>query len=279
MHLDSHHHFWHYDPIAYNWIDDAMHTIRQDFLPQALQPTITQAGISGVISVQARQSLEETQWLLHLANAYEFIRGVVGWFPLASANLQAELERFSVHPKLRAVRHVVQGESDPAFLQREDFNRGISLLSRYGLAYDILIVEHQLPATLSFVDRHPNQIFILDHLAKPRIKDRIIEPWATYLKELARRPNVYGKISGMVTEADYHHWSEQQLRPYMEVALAAFGPRRLMFGSDWPVCLVACPYGRWVDMVGRFVATLSSAEQDAFWYGTARQAYSIQEQL
>jgi L-fuconolactonase len=252
-----------------------MRVIRKDFLPATLRPTIAQAGVDGVISVQARQCIEETQWLLDLAAANTFIRGVVGWLPLASANVQADLDRFSTHPKLRAVRHVVQGEPDPAFLQREDFNRGVSLLSRYHLAYDILIVERQLPATISFVDRHPNQVFILDHIAKPRIKESILEPWAANLKELARRPNVYCKLSGMATEADYHTWTESQLRPYMEATLAAFGPRRLIFGSDWPVCLVACDYHRWVRVVEAFVSTLSPHEQQAFWCDNARAAYAI----
>lgn len=275
MRIDAHHHFWRYDPVQYDWISESMRAIRRDFLPADLHQTITAAGIDGVISVQARQCLEETQCLLDFATAHSFIRGVVGWLPLTAETLSHHLERFAQHPKLCALRHVVQGEPD-GFMLRDDFNRGISELRRHDLAYDILVIERQLPEAIPFVDRHPDQRFILDHIAKPRIKDNLVEPWATNLRELARRENVYCKLSGMVTEADFTNWTEAQLRLYMDIALDAFGPSRLMFGSDWPVCLVACDYSRWVSLVDRFVSTLSPTEQRAIWSDNALAAYGIQ---
>lgn len=275
MKIDAHHHFWKYDPIEYDWIDDAMATIRRNFLPEDLQPVIRAAGIEGVISVQARQSLLETECLLHLATDYDFIKGVVGWVDLVSPNVIIQLETYSRNPKLKSVRHVVQGEPDDNFILGADFNRGISDLKRFGLAYDILIFERHLPQTIRFVDAHPDQVFVLDHLAKPRIKSRELEPWGRNLRELAKRPNVYCKISGMVTEADYGTWKEAQLRVYFEVVLEAFGPKRLMFGSDWPVCLVACDYARWHALICKFVSHLSADEQARILGGTAIEAYKI----
>ncbi len=275
MKIDSHHHFWNYDPIAYDWIDDAMRAIRRDFLPEHLQAEIAAVGVDGVVSVQARQSIAETEWLLGFAAQHDFIRGVVGWVELVSPAVERELERFAQQPKLKSVRHVVQGEPDENFILREDFNRGVGALRRFGLAYDILIFERHLPQTIQFLDAHSNQIFVLDHIAKPRIKENCIEPWRTHLKELARRPNVYCKASGMVTEADYSAWSEEQLRRYFDVALEAFGPQRLMFGSDWPVCLVACGYARWFELVSSWIAELSSAEQARMLGGTAIEAYKL----
>jgi L-fuconolactonase len=276
MRIDAHHHFWHYDPVEYGWIDDSMRTIRRDFLPADLEPAIRAAGIAGVVSVQARQSFAETDWLLELAGRHEFIRGVVGWVPLADRAVEDILSRFvAASPKLKAVRHVLQGEADPDYMLRPDFNHGVSLLARLGLAYDILIFERQLPQTLRFVDRHPEQRFVLDHVAKPRIRENVLSPWREHLRELARRPNVWCKLSGMVTEADFHSWTEPQLRPYLEAALEAFGPHRVMFGSDWPVCLVACDYVRWHGIVREFVSTLSAAEQEDVLGANAIAAYRL----
>ena len=275
MRIDAHHHFWHYDPVEYDWISDEMRSIRRDFLPVALEPTIRAAGVDGVVTVQARQSLEETDWLLELAGKHEFIRGVVGWVPLISLELEPLLARLVRQPKLKSVRHVLQGEPDPEYMLRPDFNRGVSLLRRFDLAYDILILERQLPETLRFVDQHPEQRFVLDHVAKPRIRDNVLSPWAEQMRELARRPNVWCKLSGMVTEANFSHWTEAQLQPYLEIALAAFGPQRVMFGSDWPVCLVACEYGRWYGIVRQFLSTLSVTEQDAVLGGNAVIAYRL----
>lgn len=275
MTIDGHHHFWCYDPVEYSWIDEPMKSIRRDFLPEHLRAEIATAGVEGVVSVQARQSLRETEWLLDLASTHEFIKGVVGWVELISPTVGGVLERLAPNRKLKSVRHVVQAESDENFLLRPDFNRGIRELNKRSLAYDILIFERHLPQTIRFVDGHPNQVFVLDHLAKPRIKDGIIEPWNKNLRELAKRPNVYCKVSGMVTEADHAGWNEGQLQPYFDAALGAFGPQRLMFGSDWPVSLVACGYARWHELVSRWVAQLSPDERARVLGGTAVEAYRL----
>jgi len=275
LRIDSHHHLWKYNPKEYGWIDDAMAVLRRDFLPGHLRAEMATAGIDGVVSVQARQTEQETAWLLGLAENNEFIKGVVGWVPLAAPKVDRTLEKYCRHWKLRAVRHVVQGEPDDRFILGEEFNAGIRLLREFGLAYDILILERQLPPTIEFVDLHPEQVFVLDHIAKPKIKDNELEPWRTNLLELGKRQNVYCKISGLVTEADFAAWTEAQLQPYLDTVLAAFGPRRLMFGSDWPVCRVACDYKRWVELVGRFIAKLSADEQARIMGGTAIEAYGL----
>jgi L-fuconolactonase len=275
MKIDSHHHFWRYTAEEFGWIDDDMEVIRRDFLPDHLFQTTRRAGVDAVISVQARQTIEETTWLLELAEQNKFIHGVVGWAPLVQPDVATHLEKFAANSKFKSVRHVVQGESDPNFILRDDFNRGIRALKQFDLAYDILIFEHQLPKTIAFVDRHPEQRFIVDHLAKPRVKAGVLSPWRENLRELARRPNVWCKLSGVVTEAYYHAWTEESLQPYLETALEIFGADRLMFGSDWPVCLVACEYRRWVELVGRFIARLSSDEQEKFWHTNARNAYRL----
>lgn len=275
MKIDSHHHFWNYDPVEYGWIDDAMKAIRRDFLPEHLRAEIASVGVDGVVSVQARQNLVETQWLLDFATQNDFIKGVVGWVELVSPKAGAELERFAANPKLKSVRHVVQGEPDDNFILRADFNRGIRELKRFNLAYDILIFERHLPPTIKFVDAHPEQVFVLDHIAKPRIKAGAFEPWNKNLRALAQRPNVYCKASGLVTEADFATWTEPQLRTYFDVVLEAFGPKRLMFGSDWPVCLVACGYARWHGLVSGWISKLSAAEQDRILGGTAIEAYKL----
>ncbi len=276
MNIDSHHHFWKYSAAEYPWIDEAMATIRRDFLPDDLKQEIAHADIHGVVSVQARQTVEETEWLLSLAEKNEFIKGVVGWVPLADPGVKKVIEKFAARPKLKAVRHVVQGEPDDRFILGADFNRGIAMLKDFGLVYDILILERHLPPSIEFVDRHPKQVFVLDHIAKPRIKENVIEPWRKNIKELARRENVYCKVSGMVTEADYKKWSEEQLRPYFDAVLEAFGPKRLMFGTDWPVCLVGTSYLRWVELVHRFAEKLSVDERGWLFGKTAIQAYKLE---
>ena len=261
MIIDSHHHFWKYDPIEYDWIDDSMKVIRKDFLPENLKTTIQETGVDGVISVQARQSVEETDWLIGMAHQNEFIKGVVGWIPLIQDDIDVYLEKYSDEKLLKGVRHVIQGEPDPEFMIRKDFNHGISLLKKYRLTYDILIVERQLPNTIRFVDRHPEQIFVLDHIAKPLIGRNELSPWKENIQELARRKNVNCKISGMVTEAGYQNWTPNQLQPYFEVILEAFGPDRLLFGSDWPVCLVATSYNSWMELVQKSISQLSESER------------------
>ena len=273
MTIDAHHHFWKYDPAEYDWISEEMSGLRRDFLPENLEREAALAGVDGVVSVQARQTLEETGWLLDMASASALVWGVVGWVPLAAPDVGRSLEVFSGNPKFKGVRHVVQGEPDEKFLEREDFQAGIRELSRFGLVYDILIFERQLPQAISFVDRHPDQPFVLDHVAKPRIKDREFEPWNSRIRELAKREHVTCKISGMVTEADWLCWDAGQLRPYFETVLEAFGPGRLMFGSDWPVCLLGTGYGQWLGIVKEFLAGLSESERNMVLGGTAERVY------
>jgi L-fuconolactonase len=275
MIIDSHHHFWRFNPTDYGWINDSMSAIRRDFLAEDLRDSIQAAGVDGVISVQARQSLEETHWLLSIANDNKFIRGVVGWVPLISDRLKTDLEAVAAAPKLRAVRHVLQDEPDDQFMARDDFNRGVALLKEFNLAYDLLIYERQLPVAIRLVDRHPEQVFILDHLAKPKIKTGETEPWAKNLRELARRPNVFCKISGMVTEADWQNWTQQQLKEYFDIALEAFGIDRLLAGSDWPVCLVACGYKRWWDILRQWTAAMPESESEKFFGLNAVKAYGL----
>jgi len=275
MIIDSHHHFWKYDPVEYDWIDDSMKKIRADFLPDDLKLTIQEANVDGVISVQARQSLEETDWLIGLANQNNFIKGVVGWLPLIQKDSGGYLEKYSEEKLLKGVRHVIQGEPDPAFMLRKDFNHGIALLKKYSLVYDILVVERQLPNTIRFVDDHPDQVFVLDHIGKPLIGSNELSPWKENIRELASRENVNCKISGMVTEADYLKWTSSQLLPYFEVILEAFGPDRLLFGSDWPVCLVATSYKNWMDLVQKNITSLSETEQLKIMGGNATRLYQL----
>ena len=273
--IDAHHHFWRYNTQDFGWIDDAMRVIRRDFLPIDLEKEIRAAGVDGVVSVQARQSLEETHWLLELAGQNPFIRGVVGWAPLIAPDADKIVGELAANPKLRSLRHVLQGEPDERYMLRADFNRGLAALQLHNLAYDILIFERHLPQSIELVDRHPEQVFVLDHVAKPRIKDNLLEPWRKNILELAKRPNVYCKISGMVTEADYTRWTEAQLLPYVDTVLEAFGPQRLMLGSDWPVSLVACDYSRWVNLVRSWIKKLSAAEQKRILGDTAIEAYRL----
>ncbi len=276
--IDSHHHFWHYTPEQYGWIDQPMSAIRRDFLPEHLASQIKAAHVEKVISVQARQTLGETDWLLELSRQHDFIAAVVGWVPLIDPDVERALEPRVFNPKFRSVRHVLQGEADD-YLARDDFNRGIAALGRFHLAYDILITHRQLPAAIQLVDRHPDQPFILDHLAKPPAKSGQIEPWRTHLRELARRPWVWCKLSGLVTEADYHSWTAERLTPYLDAALEAFGARRLMFGSDWPVCLVACGYGQWLELLQQWAAPLSENERQWIFRRAAATAYGLNVSL
>lgn len=272
--IDAHHHLWRYGRRDYGWIDERMAVIARDFLPGDLRAHAAGCGIDGAIAVQARQTVEETAWLLEQAAADGLVRGVVGWAPLASREFPRLLESWKGHGRLKGLRHIVQDEPDGEFLLREDFNAGIRALRGSGLVYDILIYERHLPAALCFVDRHPDQVFVLDHIAKPRIRERLLEPWRRNLLELGRRGNVFCKLSGMVTEADWSGWTIEDLRPYAETALEAFGPARLMFGSDWPVCLLASDYRRWLDAARELLAGLHPEERDAVFGGVAKKVYS-----
>jgi L-fuconolactonase len=273
--IDAHQHFWRYVPENFGWIGDTMAELRRDFLPSDLETETRAAGIDGVVSVQARQSLEETSWLLALAEQWPLLEGVVGWLPLADDDFPARLEQFSARPKLKGLRHVIQDEPDEQYILRPDFNRGISALQATQLVYDILIFDRHLPQTIQFVDRHPQQVFVLDHIGKPRIREGDLDPWRSHITELAKRTNVYCKISGMVTEASWQTWSTENLSPYLEIVLEAFGPKRLMMGSDWPVCLLATTYSRWLEVVQTLVGRLSAREQQRILGETATEVYRL----
>ena len=275
MKIDSHHHFWKYDPIEYSWMNEDMGGLKRDYGPTELKKEIDEAGIDGVVSVQANQTLTETDALLDYAAKENFIKGVVGWFPLAEENVAEVIAPYVDNRLLKGVRHVVQDEPDDRFILDEGFNRGVSRLEEFGLVYDILIYERQLAPSIEFVDRHPNLVFVLDHVAKPRIRDNAMKPWADLMRQMAELPNVYCKLSGIATEADWENWTEEQLVCYVEVAFEAFGSQRLMFGSDWPVALLAVEYQHWVAIVDDFISTLSEAEQAAIWGETAARAYKL----
>jgi len=273
--IDAHHHLWQYDANDYGWIDDKMGVLKRDFLPPDLEKELHRAEIDGAIAVQARQTVDETAWLLNLADQSAFIRGVVGWAPFASKNFPADLDHFRSCPKVKGLRHVIQDEVDDNFILNPAFNRGIARLKETGLIYDILIFERHLLAAIRFVDRHPQQTFVLDHVAKPSIRSRVMDPWRSNIRELARRDNIYCKISGMVTEADWLAWTAEDLRPYFEVVLEAFGPQRLMAGSDWPVCLLATSYTRWFEVLNIFLKDLSATEREQILGGTACGVYNL----
>lgn len=275
MIIDSHQHFWQYEAKKHEWIDDQMAVIRRDFLAEDLEKVFQENQIDGCVAVQADQTLAETDFLLELANENDFIKGVVGWVDLRAENIEGVLKMYSAFSKLKGFRHVVQGESDPNFLLRPEFLRGIVALEKYNFTYDILIFPHQLGATLEFVKKFPNQKFVIDHIAKPYIKDGFYDGWATMMMEIGKHKNVYCKISGMTTEADYDSWTPEQIKPYFDLVLKAFGPDRLLFGSDWPVCLVAGNYAKTKALVTQFIAHLSPEEQNAIMGQNAINFYNL----
>lgn len=275
MIIDAHQHFWKYEPIKHEWIDESMAVIRQDFLPSDLKKTYDTNGIDGCVAVQADQTLAETDFLLKLSEEHDFIKGVIGWVDLRAENIDSVLEKYGSNKKIKGFRHIVQGEADHNFLIRPDFLKGISHLEKYGYVYDILIFPHQLGAALEFVKQFPNQKFIIDHMAKPYIKDGFYDGWAILMAEIAKYENVFCKLSGMITEADYNSWTPSQIFPYMDLVLQTFGPKRILFGSDWPVCLVAGSYTDVKKVVTDFIAELSSSEQSAIMGENAMQFYNL----
>ncbi len=254
---------------------EEMQSLRRDFLVPEVRSIFEKSGVAGGVAVQARQSLVETEWLLQLANGCSFIRGVVGWVPLVDAQVEACLDRLCQNPWLKGVRHVLHDEVDDYYMLRDDFNRGVSQLHARNLSYDILIFERHLPQTIQFVDRHPNQVFIVDHIAKPRIREQILSPWREEIQGLAKRQNVYCKLSGMVTEAGWNTWKQEDLVPYFETVLSVFGPHRLMFGSDWPVLTLASSYKRWTDTIRSLISELTAEEQAMICGGSAIAAYRL----
>ena len=275
MRIDAHQHFWKYSAAEYGWIDDRMAVLQRDFLPRDLQPLLAENGFDGSIAVQARQSLEETRWLLELAEQNDFIRGVVGWVDLCSPNVADELAKLAGHRKLVGVRHLVQGEPDDEFMLRPEFRRGIAMLRDFGLAYDLLLFPKHLNVAVKLVDEFPEQRFILDHIAKPLIADGVLEPWARDIQALASCENVWCKVSGMVTEARWQQWQPADFRPYLDVVFEAFGPARLMIGSDWPVCTVSAAYGDTMALVKDFIAALEPAVREGILGGNCAQAYGL----
>ena len=252
-----------------------MDKLRRDHLPTDLLPLINAAGISATVAVQARQSLEESTWLLQLADEYSFIRAVVGWVDLTSERVVEQLEQLAQHPKFRGVRHVVHDEADDKFMLRESFLHGLSQLKRFGLTYDLLLFPRHLPIACDVVKRFPDQLFVLDHIAKPPVRAKEMEPWARDLKRLASFANVSCKISGLVTEAKWNSWEAQDFEPYLDVVLNAFGPHRLMIGSDWPVCTLAADYTSVINLETDYIARLSGDEQHAILEKNAIGFYSI----
>lgn len=275
MKIDSHQHFWHYNPEEFGWINQQMNVIRKNFLPADLKAELDNADFDGSIAVQARQKQEETSWLLELASNHSFIRGVVGWVDLLSKDLPEQLELFTTNKKLVGVRHVIHDEPDDDFMLRPDFQKGIKQLQKYGLTYDILIFPKHLPNTLQFVKTFPDQVFIIDHIAKPDIKNHVLSPWKENIEKLAKYPNVYCKLSGMVTEADWKGWKQEDFNPYLDVVLENFGTNRVMIGSDWPVCSVAGQYVKVMDIVRNYIHNLSATEQRAVLGENAQRIYNI----
>ncbi|HEY6371203.1 MAG TPA: amidohydrolase family protein [Candidatus Sulfotelmatobacter sp.] len=275
MHIDAHQHFWIYNPTEYDWIDDSMSALRRDFLPADLKPELDRSHFQGSVAVQARQTLEETRWLLDLAERSPSILGVVGWADLRSPDIRSQLKVLARNPKLVGIRHIVQSEPDDRFLLQPEFLRGISALDEFDLAYDILIYTKHLPVAAEFVERFSRQRFVLDHLAKPPIRSGQINSWARGIRRLAEFPNVFCKLSGLVTEADWQHWRPEEIVPFLDVAFESFGPDRLMIGSDWPVCLVAAPYARVLQVVKTYLQAKSAECRDAVLGGIAQRFWRL----
>lgn len=272
--IDSHQHFWSYSKTEYPWIPEGS-ALQATWLPRDLEAIQKDLGFTGSIAVQARQCLEENKMLLDLADRHASVLGVVGWVNLRSEHVDEELAEFSAHKKFVGVRHVAQDEPDDWFLVGSEFLRGVGRLSTFGLRYDLLIYPRQLPAAIELARHFPEQPFVLDHCAKPQIAAGTMEPWASQIKELAIAPNVYCKVSGLVTEANHSNWESEKLRAYFATIAEAFGPERLMWGSDWPVCLLASSYERWLETAESWVRDWSSEQREAFFGGNARKFYGL----
>lgn len=275
--LDAHQHFWQFNPAEHTWMTSSMDVLKRNYLPMDLEPLLRAQAFDGSIAVQARQNLEETSWLLELAHTHPSIMGVVGWVDLSSPYVSEVLEKYALNSRLVGVRHLLQDEPDDSFMLRPEFRRGIANLARFGLVYDILIYPRHLAAALKLVREFPEQAFVLDHIAKPAIAEGLLEPWAKDIRELARCPNVTCKLSGMVTEARWQAWTPTDFVPYLEVVLDAFGPGRLMIGSDWPVCLLSGSYEDAIGVVRDFTDQLATGERDEIFGGTCSRVYSISD--
>lgn len=274
MRIDSHQHFWKFDPIRDAWIDASMEKIARDFLPEDLKPLLDQSKIDGCVAVQADQSETETNFLLDLAGRYDFVKGVVGWVDLRSPQLSERLEHYCNNSFFKGVRHIVQAEKD-GFMLQESFLKGIQQLKDFNLTFDILIFPHQLEEAVALVKKNPEQAFVLDHIAKPYIKDKKIDQWAKHINQLAVHQNVYCKLSGLLTEADWNHWQEEDFTAYLTVIMEAFGTDRMMYGSDWPVCLLAGSYPHVVRIVENFISSLSTDDQKKIMGQNAHHFYNL----
>ena len=273
--IDSHQHFWKFDPVRDSWIDETMSTIQRDFYPGDLKPLLTTNALQGSVVVQSDQSEAENDFQLKNASGNEFVKGVVGWVDLQADNVHDRLAYYSQFKKMKGFRHVLQGEKQRDFMLRPAFKKGIGELHAFGFTYDILIYPDQLSFTEEFVKSFPYQPFVIDHIAKPHIKDKKIDQWKKEIQALGKYENVSCKISGMVTEADWKNWKKEDFRPYLDVVLETFGTHRLMFGSDWPVCLVAATYNQVVDLVKDYFSKLSANEQEAFFKKNAERFYKL----
>ena len=274
MNIDSHQHFWRYTPAEYPWMKPEW-PIRRDFLPEDLAIEMARVDIHGCVAVQAQQTVAEARWLLSLADRHDFIKGVVGWVDLQSPRVEEQLAELSTHPRFVGVRHVVQDEPDDDFMLRPEFLRGLARLKEFDLTYDLLVFPKQLPAAIEVVERLPEQSFVLDHIAKPFIRDGTLEPWRELIRELAQAPNVWCKVSGMVTEAKWRGWQPDDFRPYLDVAFEAFGIGRLMFGSDWPVCTLAGSYEQVRKLVDEYAAQLPPAAHAKLFGKNAMAFYQL----
>ena len=275
MKIDSHQHFWKYSLEEYGWISEKMSILRRNFLPDDLHKELIENNFDGSVAVQARQKLQETEWLIKLAEENDFIKGVVGWLDIQSPKFKHQIEKYSRRNKLVGIRHVVQDEPDDRFMLRSEFVAGIRVLENYDLVYDILIFENQLPATLELVSRFPNQRFVLDHIGKPKISYNLLEPWKSLIFEIAQYPDVYCKVSGMVTEADWNNWQKEDFLPYLDTIFDAFGPEKIMFGSDWPVCTVAASYKKVVEIVLDYIKQFSSEDQNKIMGANTSKVYNL----
>jgi L-fuconolactonase len=274
MRIDAHQHFWSYSPEEYPWMN-ADWPIRRDYLPADLEPELRGCNLEGCVAVQARQTLEESRWLLQLANSSPIIKGVVGWVDLRSDAVEEQLAELAAHPQFVGVRHVVQDEPDDRFMLHPAFRNGISKLKLFDLTYDILIYPRQLPAAIELARSFPDQPFVLDHLAKPLIQDRTLSPWREQICQLAQLPNVFCKVSGMITEADWKGWQPGDFLRHLDVVLEAFGAERILFGSDWPVCLLAGDYRQVFDLVNDYIRPLGTEVEAAFFGGNAARFYGL----
>lgn len=275
MKIDAHQHFWQYDPLRDAWIDNSMAAIQRDFMPADLEPVLARHGLDGCVAVQSDQSEAENEFQLTNATHHSFIKGVVGWVDLQADNIGERLAYYSQFKKMKGFRHVLQGEPNRALMLTPDFRRGIAALQQYGFTYDLLIFPDQLGYALELVAAFPNQSFVLDHIAKPNIKAQEIEAWEKNFRALAAHENVCCKVSGMVTEADWQNWQFQDFRPYLDVVFEAYGPARVLFGSDWPVCEVAGGYDAVVGLVQQYLASFSVQEQVLFWGENATKWYRL----